>query len=130
MDMRMDRQQESGHACRQVDRQAGGRQAGRQAGTEAGWRVYRLAGRHAAVKNCAVGRWKYYFDERHKCRFRIRQNRHLDVLTNKIHDMRTFSAPIYSNCELSLINVAKFKRLLLHVHDMYNVNFNFSISQN
>jgi hypothetical protein len=112
------------HAVRLTGRLAVDRRVDRQACRGTG----RLAGgptaRHVAVKNCAEGRWKYY-----TCRFKIIQTCTVDVLTNKIHNMRTFSAPIYCNCELSLVNVAKFKRLLFQVHDMYNVNFNIPISQ-
>ncbi len=48
MDMLMDRQQVSGHACSQVDRQAGGRQAGGQAGMQGD----RQAGRGTDSKAC------------------------------------------------------------------------------
>jgi hypothetical protein len=35
-------------------------QAGRHAGGQAGWQGREPAARHAAVKNCAESRWKYY----------------------------------------------------------------------
>jgi hypothetical protein len=64
------RQQESGHACRQVDRQAGGRQAGGQAGMQGDRQADRgPAARHVPGKNCVISRWKYYFEQTHTCRF-------------------------------------------------------------